>query len=189
LGVGNSRFIPNIVNLTKLGPGVKYCAAQGKTTYVINGGGQVLKWPNPGYVEKFTPMPVPIRDASTKFTSLSCGTGFVIGLTVAGYLFSHGLNEFGQLGLCDCISRDGFVNIKYFKDNGDKIVDVSCGHAHACAKNSSGSLFTWGHNGSGQLGQGGQDDSHLPKAIRIPEYKNNIFKVRCAQAGYHNTYV
>lgn len=150
LGVGSSRFIPNIVSLTKIGSGVKYCAAKNKTNYIIDNRGQVLRWPNPGYVEKFLPMPIGIRDANTKFVSISCGTGFVVGLTDRGYLFSQGQNDLGQLGVGDKRDRDSFTNIKYFRDNGDKILEVSAGHAHCCAKNSSGAFFTWGFNGSGQ---------------------------------------
>jgi len=79
--------------------------------------------------------------------------------------------------------------MKYFKDNGDKITQVSCGHAHSIAKSSASRIYSWGMNFNGQLGVGGEKDSNFPKVVRIPEYKNNVVKVRCVQAGYHNSYV
>lgn len=187
LGVGNSRYVSSIVNLKRLGKNIKYIATQGKTSYVINEGGNVLKWPNPENVDKFTPCPVQIRDPSHKFVSISCGTRFAIALTNTGLLFGHGKNEFGQLGLGDYQDRDGFVNLKHFKDHGNKITQISCGHAHAVARNSSGAIFSWGLNANGQLGTGNLETTNLPKSIRIYDYKNNSYKVRCAQAGYAST--
>ena len=189
LGVGNSRMTPSIVSLSKVGKNIRYAATKGHTSYVINNDGHILKWPNPGYAEKFTPMIMGVRDNSTKFVSLSCGTDYSIALSSNGLLFGHGLNNFGQLGVGDTCDRgDGFTMLRYFKEHGDKMVQVSCGHAHSLAKSSSGKLFAWGLNNNGQLGTGDCYNSDHPKCLRIPEYKNNVFKVRNIQAGYHNSF-
>ena len=82
-----------------------------------------------------------------------------------------------------------FVVLRYFSDHGDKISQISCGHAHVIAKNVQGGIFSWGLNKNGQLGTGGKKDTCLPKFLRIESYKNNMFRATNVQAGYNNSYV
>jgi large repetitive protein len=47
-------------------------------------------------------------------------------------------------------------------------VDVSCGWAHAMAKNERGEVYVWGLNAHGQLGLGHTDSVHLPMLLKDP---------------------
>ncbi|GLJ44243.1 hypothetical protein SUGI_0924320 [Cryptomeria japonica] len=44
-------------------------------------------------------------------------------------------------------------------------VDIACGRQHTAAVASDGSLFTWGSNVYGQLGDGSEEDSKTPKKV------------------------
>eukprot|EP01018_Ginkgo_biloba_P003208 Gb_06363 [translate_table: standard] len=44
-------------------------------------------------------------------------------------------------------------------------VDIACGREHTAAVASDGSLFTWGSNAFGQLGDGSEEDSKDPKKV------------------------
>ena len=77
-------------------------------------------------------------------------------------LYASGYNGYGQLGLGDATSRQIFTkvpisNVEHFSvsvggDNG-----VFCG-----AVDSTGSLWMWGHNASGQLGLGDRTQRNTP---------------------------
>merc|ERR1712205_125046 len=44
LGLGNTREANSIVSLTRLGRDVRYVAAKGKHSYIINNEGKCMKW-------------------------------------------------------------------------------------------------------------------------------------------------
>jgi alpha-tubulin suppressor-like RCC1 family protein len=192
LGVGDDRLVSGLVHLENQGMGWRSCAAKGKTSYLINSLGQAYKWPNTEFSDeemRFTPQLLEISNSKVKFTSLSAGNNFMLGLTTNGSVFAHGKNTHGQLGLGDFKDRSGFVFVRYFGDHGDKIGQVSCGHAHVIAKSQVGGIFSWGFNMNGQLGNGCKKDTNLPKFLRIAGYQNNIFRVRSVQAGYSQSFV
>nr|WIF89110.1 InlB B-repeat-containing protein [Acholeplasma laidlawii] len=99
--------------------------------------------------------------------SVSLGSGHSTALTSSGRLFTWGYNDYGQLG-------DGTTTKKYTPteitsqfslSTGDKIISVSLGEFHSAALTSSGRLFTWGSNGSGQLGDGTITNKYTPTEI------------------------
>lgn len=192
LGTGDNRLVQGLVHLENQGKGWRHVCAKGKHSYMINSSGQAYKWPNYENSDeemRYTPQPLQISNPKVKFTNLSAGHDFMVGLTSSGSIFAHGLNTHGQLGLGDSHERQNFANVRYFGDHGDKISQVSCGHAHVIAKSATGGIFSWGFNANGQLGNGSKRDTNLPKFLRIASYKNNIFKARSVQAGYNQSYV
>lgn len=46
-----------------------------------------------------------------------------------------------------------------------RVVDVAAGERHACALKDDGSVWCWGHNGSGQLGDGSAADKSTPVLV------------------------
>lgn len=84
-------------------------------------------------------------------------------LSTDGYIFSWGNNEDGQLGngsninsnLPQNVITNGVLSYK-------KIIQVAAGKLHSLAIDSAGSVFSWGYNGFGQLGNGNNLSSNLP---------------------------
>ena len=65
-----------------------------------------------------------------------------------------------------------------------KIINISCGESHVLAiteDNGIKTLFSWGSNRFGQLGQGIQTKQSMPKIINyFLHYKNSeVYKVSC----------
>lgn len=94
--------------------------------------------------------------------SVSCGYGHTGIVKNDGTLWMCGNNEWGQLG------NGGKGNDTYFSGNQNKpmqtvpvkvmenVKAVSCGTAHTAAIKEDGSLWMWGRNDSGALGNGKQ---------------------------------
>ena len=89
-----------------------------------------------------------------KIIQVSLGGNHSAALTSNGRLFTWGYNWYGQLG--DGTTTNGFtpteITSRFILATEDKIIQVSLGGNHSAALTSSGRLFTWGYNHSGQLG-------------------------------------
>lgn len=56
------------------------------------------------------------------------------------------------------ISRDFFPN--------QKIIKISCGSSHTLALTDKGTVFSWGSNANGRLGQGKKEDISEPTLVK-----------------------
>lgn len=86
---------------------------------------------------------------------ISCGRNHNIVLTNQGPVLAWGQGTYGALGLDDPVDSDiGLpVNVRLLSDSGFAVKVVECGGWHSVALLETGELYTWGYNGSGQLGQ------------------------------------
>ena len=98
----------------------------------------------------YAAVPVQIGNDSD-WASVSAGNGHVMALKTDGTLWTWGRNDCGQLG-------DGNVTIDMNATPQQIGTDtwsfISAGHIHSTAIKSDGTLWTWGANMSGQLGNG-----------------------------------
>lgn len=79
-----------------------------------------------------------------------------------GAVYTWGLNRYGQLGDGTFIDHPGeLVQAKGLKD----VAAVAAGSYHSLALTKSGTLLSWGWNGSGQLGNGTTTDSNVPVPV------------------------
>jgi alpha-tubulin suppressor-like RCC1 family protein len=87
--------------------------------------------------------------------SIACGRCHNIVLTNQGPVLAWGQGTYGALGMDDPVDTDiGLpATIRLLSDSGLAVKGVSCGGWHSCAVLETGELYTWGYNGSGQLGQ------------------------------------
>ena len=87
---------------------------------------------------------------------LSLGASHSSAITSAGRSFAWGWNANGQLGEGTTIDRTTPVEITslFNLSVGEKITEVSLGSSHSSAITSAGSVFIWGWNDFGQLGDG-----------------------------------
>jgi uncharacterized repeat protein (TIGR02543 family) len=102
-----------------------------------------------------------------KIISVTLGGHHSSALTSSGRLFMWGSNEYGQLGNNTTAHQTIPINITshFSLLAGEKITQVSLGNGHSSALTSSGRLFMWGINFSGQLGDGTTSSKLTPTDI------------------------
>lgn len=135
-------------------------------------------------------------DNQDMIISISLGGDHSAAITENGLIFTWGYNLTGQIGNDTNYSSDLPLNItnNLVLVNGERIVQVSLGQSNSSALTSNGHLFTWGYNGSGQLGNGTKYNKYLPQevefmvtALEYTEkvyYNDNIIEYTPTREGY-----
>ena len=102
-----------------------------------------------------------------KIISVNLGAAHSSALTSTGRVFMWGRNSSGRLGdgTTSDISVPFEITSQFELSNGDKIISVNLGAAHSSALTSTGRVFMWGRNSSGQLGDGTILDKSVPFEI------------------------
>lgn len=121
--------------------------------------------------------PVKVLD---NVASVSCGDRHTAAIKTDGSLWTWGWNYYGQLGnggggnATDQYSGPHqTVPVKVL----DNVAAVSCGGDHTAAIKTDGSLWMWGSNGAGQLGNGTKTVSSTPVKVL-----DNVVVVSCGQS-------
>ena len=87
-----------------------------------------------------------------------------------------GYNNNGQLGDSSYTNRNRPTKVKA-PDN-TRFTDLSLGAYHTCGIIENGSVYCWGYNNRGQLGDNSIDNANIPNYTRIPgnskQYSHNI---------------
>jgi alpha-tubulin suppressor-like RCC1 family protein len=100
-----------------------------------------------------------------------------------------GNNDNGQLGDGRTISQDTPVQVKGPGGTGF-LTDVSAiagGTAHSVALKSDGTVWAWGDNYYGQLGDGTTTDQHTPVQVKGPEGTGFLTDVSAIAVGWFHT--
>ena len=127
---------------------------------------------------------------NNKISKIFCGKTFTIFLNKKDELYSTGINDLNQCGIDnksyinEYLCYDIVTPIKIEMFIKMKIINVSCGESHVLAiteDNGIRTLFSWGSNRFGQLGQGIQTKQSMPKIVNYFLYYNNseVFQVSC----------
>jgi uncharacterized repeat protein (TIGR02543 family) len=95
--------------------------------------------------------------AGDKIVSISLGNSHSSAISSSGRVFTWGYNLDGQLGNATTGSSNNKsipteITSRFSLAAEDKIVAISLGSSHSSAISSTGRVFTWGNNTSGQLG-------------------------------------
>lgn len=110
------------------------------------------------------------------FQSLSAGADFTCGVVSgSGKVYCWGANAFGQLGVdtltvlqpCSGGGKCSFVPAPVLLLP-SPAVSVTAGAAHACALLTTGSVYCWGANFAGALGNGSTTNSSSPVLVSAP---------------------
>lgn len=109
-------------------------------------------------------VPVLIPLDGKKAVSVSAGTEFTAAITEDGSLYMWGANDRGQLGDG---STTNSSTPRLIDIDGKKVRAVSLGYLHTAAITEDGSLYTWGANGKGQLGDGSVTAKSTPVRITL----------------------
>jgi len=111
---------------------------------------------------------------------IDCSAGYYQSsiIKVDGSLWSWGYNAYGALGANDRTNRSSMVQTV---SGGFNWSSVSCGHYHTAAIKTDGSLWLWGYNNGGQLG----DNSVANKSSPVQTVSAGLPWVMVAGGGYH----
>jgi alpha-tubulin suppressor-like RCC1 family protein len=104
--------------------------------------------------------------AGVTATKAAAGADFSLAVGSDGKLYSWGLNLNGELGNGTVTNSTTPVVVSL--PAGVTATAVSAGDAHSVALGSNGSVYDWGYNGFGQLGNGTTTDSHVPVKVTLP---------------------
>jgi hypothetical protein len=106
--------------------------------------------------------PVSVRGGFTDWISASAGGFHSLGVRANGTLWAWGSNSFGRLGDDTFTSRRSPVSVVGgFSD----WVSASVGSSHSLGVRANGSLWAWGFNGNGRLGDDSNTDRSSPVSV------------------------
>jgi alpha-tubulin suppressor-like RCC1 family protein len=117
-------------------------------------------------------VPSPVVGGLT-FASLAVGDSHACGITTDGTAFCWGQNDAGALGdgsangpeTCDVGGPVRCSTVPVPVAGNHTFAALSAGNAHTCGLTTSGSIYCWGFNGFGQLGDGTDSSSITPAAV------------------------
>ena len=120
-------------------------------------------------------------------TIIAVATGVLhsLALDVDGSVYSWGGNNLGQLGDGTTTQRNEPVEVDLSAvPEGRKIVKISAGAGHSAAIDDQGVVYTWGHNGNGQLGDGTTTQRTVPVSLATAGALAGLKVVDISLGGY-----
>jgi alpha-tubulin suppressor-like RCC1 family protein len=120
---------------------------------------------DPALTEQRAPVQV---GTGTTWTAISAGYQFSAAIESDGTLWTWGRPDAGKLGIGDVAPEVIKVNTPTKVGTDTDWISVSLGESHALALKSDGTLWSWGHNGMGQLGTGTNPDGSIKAGVSSP---------------------
>jgi alpha-tubulin suppressor-like RCC1 family protein len=115
-------------------------------------------------ISKSSPVQVTLGVTGSSWTSVAAGNSFTTALTINGNLYVWGLNTNGQLGDSTTISKSSPVLQGFYQPPSWRIFS-SGATTTAAIQAADSSLWTWGLNSSGQVGDGTAINKSAPVKI------------------------
>jgi len=144
-------------------------STRGNHTVALKSDGTVWTWGSNGYgelgdgsTEEYRSIPVQVKGL-TGVTSVSAGSNHTIALKSDGTIWAWGDNMDGLLG--DGSKENQTTPVQVAKDL-TGVTSVSAGSSHAVALKNDGTVWAWGDNGLGQLGDGTTEDRFTPVQVK-----------------------
>jgi alpha-tubulin suppressor-like RCC1 family protein len=129
----------------------------------VRSDGAVLCWDVGGSSSAVTPELVPLPASSV---GVSVGLGYACAWTADGQLFCWGQNQYGQLGDGTIAPRNAPVKATVVPG---PVRVASAGWQQTCVELATdGSLWCWGWNGAGELGDGKGGPRAVPVPVAVP---------------------
>jgi alpha-tubulin suppressor-like RCC1 family protein len=123
--------------------------------------------------------PVEIASLGATLPGIAVGEDHICAITTDHALWCWGRNNFGQLGDGTTAPRPSPVQVTAL---GTEVVEVAASFERTCARKQDGTLWCWGYNGVGQLGDGTDTDRHTP--VQVTALGASVTQV---STGYYHT--
>ncbi len=118
----------------------------------------------------------------TNWSNVACGYGNTNAIKTDGTLWTWGYNAYGQLGDNTIINKSSPIQTISL---GTNWLSVSGGRGHIAALKTDGTLWTWGYNNFGQLGDNTTTNKSSP--VQTIAYGTDWASVTCGE--YHTAAV
>lgn len=135
--------------------------------------GDMYSWGSNGYGQlgdgTLTDRRTPFRLAAptgTTWAGVAAGFGHTVALCANGQLYTWGDNHYGQLGIGTTATTLARQLIS--APSGQRWTQVAAGYNFSLALCADGSLYTWGSNTNGQLGDGSATSRLAPVLVPAP---------------------
>ena len=142
--------------------------------------------------DKFYPVQVVGADSVgslTEIISIAAGKDHSLALKTDGTVWAWGLDSEGQLGDNDGTAEDKFapVQVKGSGGNGflTDVVSIAAGEDHSLALKSDGTVWSWGENDDGQLGDNDDTKADKPTPVQVKDSEGtgNLTNVAAIAGG------
>ena len=115
--------------------------------------------------DRLTPVKVAVP-AGVTFASVAAGNVHSVGIGADGNAYAWGWNGSGELG--DGSTEIRSTPVRVAMPAGVTLTSVSAGYSHSVGIGSDGNTYSWGRNGSGQLGDGSTAIRSTPAKVAVP---------------------
>ena len=196
--LGNGTTAPSLVPVAVAAPaatGYTQAAAGFQHSLALRADGRLFGWGrnvagqlgDATTTNRLLPVAVLPGSAGTPFVQVSAGTDFTVGLTANGTLHGWGRNTFGQLGDGTTASRTTPVAVAQGAiPVGTGFTQIASGDGHSLALAANGTIYAWGYNGNGQLGDGTFLNRQAPVAVLLGAAPAGTRFVQVAVGGAHS---
>ena len=109
-----------------------------------------------------TPRSSPTQVIGSGYAQVAAGESHTVAVRTDGSLWAWGWNGYGQCGLGNAVT---YTNSPMRVGTANDWAAVACGQDHTLALRTDGSLWAWGRNQYGELGQGDTTQLYTPTRI------------------------
>ncbi|CAB4132883.1 Regulator of chromosome condensation, RCC1 [uncultured Caudovirales phage] len=167
LGTGITNLAPLSTNTgfswSKVSVGKSYSLAIRSDGLLFGWGTKINQFWDPNDITQNGPQTTsPIQIGSSSWSQVSVGQDYQLAITSVGALYAWGLNTNGQWGDGSAIGGGSISPIKIGNSSWSQVVASG---STSYGISSTGGLYTWGLNASGQLGDGTIVDKSSPVKI------------------------
>jgi alpha-tubulin suppressor-like RCC1 family protein len=174
-GTNTNSNIPVKVSLPS-GVTINDIAAGDWHSLALASNGTVWAWGDNQYGElgngtttnSATPALVSLPSGVT-ITNIAGGYYDSLALASNGTVWAWGDNQYGELG--NGTTTNNAIPVQFSASSlpkGVTISNIAAGGVHSLALASNGTVWAWGYNGDGRLGNGTDTDSNIPVQVSVP---------------------
>lgn len=184
LGCGDDNSKSSPIQTVCGGTNWATVSSGGRHTAAIKNDGSLWVWGDSDYGQlgndttDTVSSPIQTITYGTNWASIACGERFMAAIKKDSTLWMWGQNSNGQLGLNDSDDRSSPIQTIC---GGTNWKQVSCGNDHTGAIKKDGTLWLWGDNYDGQLGDGSSDSRSSP--VQTICGGTDWKQVSCGQSG------
>ncbi len=169
-----AEYVPVQVDLGFHGSELRHIAAGNRHSVALRDDGRVFAWGfnctgqvGNGRSGAFSDQERPAEVSGLRnIVQVAAGNNFSLALSADGRVFGWGSNNCGQLGDPETTTR--FTSPRAIEGL-PPLVQTDAGDSYCVALTHEGTVWAWGANINGQLGNGTYDSSHVPVQVQDPD--------------------